>query len=125
MKKISLEVDLENNEGTDSPWWLIIDPKQNFDVNERGVHSIAGMITGPFFSRFSAQSHLDSRRHAFSKNAKVYCHSGYYSFEYKNALQLPDIKVDNSIPSGEVRIVNPTTKEVLGRITNVGKKNGN
>lgn len=83
--QIKINVDLDNPEGTESPWWIIIDPRQNFYVNEDGLHNIASMITGPFFSREKAQSHLDLRRYAFSKNAKVYCHSGYWSNEYKNA----------------------------------------
>jgi len=87
--EIKINVDTENNEGTESPWWLIIDPKQNFNVSNQGLHNIAGMITGPFFSRSSAQAHLDGRRYNFSANAKVFCHSGYWSYEYKNALRRP------------------------------------
>ena len=83
--EITVDVDLENNEGTDSPWWIIIDPKQNFHTSSEGLYNIAYMITGPFFSRKKAQAHLTARRYAFSKNAKVYCHSGYWSNEYKNA----------------------------------------
>ena len=76
MHKITLEVDLENNEGTDSPWWMIID---------NGAHAIASMIDGPFFSRKEAQEYLDSRRYAYSENAIVYCASGYRSQKYKKA----------------------------------------
>ncbi len=83
--KVTIDVDLDNPEATESPWWSIIDPTQNFYVNEEGVHMVANMITGPFFSRKKAQNHLSVRRYAFSKNAKVYCHSGYWSNEYKNA----------------------------------------
>lgn len=87
MVKITIDVDIENNEGTDSPWWIIIDPKQNFNTNERGVYSIAGMITGPFFSRVKAQAFLERTRYNFSQHAKVYCHSGCYSQEYRNAIK--------------------------------------
>lgn len=83
--KIELEVS-EDNEGTESPWWTIINPRQNLETKrEQALYNIAGMITGPFFSRKSAQEFLDLTRYNFSKNAKVYCHSGYYSEEYKNA----------------------------------------
>ena|SRR3989338_2920217 len=76
------------HEGNDSPWWLIIDPRQNFyTCQEHGVHNIANMITGPFFSRESAQAHLTARRYAFGKNACVFAHSGYYSNEYKEAIR--------------------------------------
>lgn len=76
------------HEGNDSPWWLIINPRQNFQTcQDRGVHNIANMITGPFFSRESAQEHLDSRRYAFGKNACVFAHSGYYAHEYKEAIR--------------------------------------
>ncbi len=85
MVKITVTVDLENNESTESPYWLIIDPRQNFKVDCRGIHNIASMVTGPFFSRADAETHLKARRYAFSKNAKVFCHSGYRSMKYKKA----------------------------------------
>jgi hypothetical protein len=81
--KIEIEVSNEN-EGTESPYWLILDPDQNMFCD---IHQLAAQITGPFFSRESAQQHLTNRRYAFSKRAKVYCHSGYWSNEYKNALR--------------------------------------
>ena len=84
--KIELEIS-EKNEGTSDPWWIIIDPKQNFNTDDNGLYAIAGMITGPFFSRESAQEFLDRTRYNFSKNAHVYCHSGYYSDEYKEAIR--------------------------------------
>jgi hypothetical protein len=84
MAKIELEVS-SLNEGTESPWWIIIDPKQNFSTGDRGLYAIAGMITGPFFSREEAQDFLDRTSYNFSKNAKVYCHSGYPSKQYKEA----------------------------------------
>lgn len=67
-------------EGTESPYWLILDPKQNMSCD---IHNLASQITGPFFSRKDAEGHLTSRRYAFSKRAKVYCHSGYWSLKYK------------------------------------------
>lgn len=78
--KIEIEVS-DKNEGTDSPYWVIIDPKQNMSAD---ADCVASMITGVFFSRESAQKHLDGRRYAFSKRAVVYCLSGYWSREYKN-----------------------------------------
>jgi len=70
------------NEFTSCPFWIIIDPKQNFTVDEDGIHRIAGMITGIWFSREAAQIFLDRTRYNFSKNAKVYCHSGVYSDDW-------------------------------------------
>lgn len=83
MSKIELEIS-DLNEGTDSPYWIIIDPKQSLRCDP---HDIAGMITGPFFSREDAQTHLNSRAYHFSKRAVVYCHSGYWSHQYRQAIK--------------------------------------
>ncbi len=98
--KIKLDIDLENNEGTDSPYWLIIDPRwlPKSEVKndpEQAVHSVAGMITGPFFSRKEAEMHLQGRHYAFGKDAKVYCCSGYWSYQYKTACRDARIKQVN------------------------------
>jgi hypothetical protein len=79
--RITIEVS-EENECTRAPWWMIINPKQNMRTGSDGVHAIASMITGPFFSRGSAQSYLDSRRHNFGKGATVYCASGHANDDY-------------------------------------------
>lgn len=81
--KITLEVSLDN-EGTSAPWWLILDPKQNMGCN---LMAAAMQITGPFFSRESAQKVLDRSRHHYSKRAVVWCHSGCYTNEYAAAYQ--------------------------------------
>lgn len=81
--RIELEVSNEN-EGTDAPYWLILDPRQNIRCS---IDALAGMITGPFFSREEAQSHLTARSYNFSHRARVYCHSGYYSTQYKTAIR--------------------------------------
>lgn len=91
--KIELEVSTDN-EGTDSPWWLILDPRQNMRADP---HQLAGMITGPFFSRSDAEGFLKATRYNFSKNAIVYCHSGFYSRKYKEAIRA----ANNPAPSGE------------------------
>jgi hypothetical protein len=94
-----------DNEGTDSPYWLIIDPSAISDslrfskeddptgwytadldddfVIERIESMIVHCITGPFFSRKDAEDHLKARHYGFSKKAYVYCHSGYWSRKYK------------------------------------------
>ena len=77
----------ENNEGTSAPYWIIIDPKQNFETGNQGLHNIAFMISGVFFSRETAEAYLQARRHAFSKNAGVYCHSGRHSLEWVEAVK--------------------------------------
>ena len=74
----------EKNEGTSYPFWIIIDPKQNFNTGIQGLHNIAGMITGVWLSREAAQSYLDGHRYNFGPNAKVYCHSGCYSSDWIN-----------------------------------------
>jgi hypothetical protein len=82
--KITLEVST-HTEATASPWWLIIDPKQNFETGNQGVHNICSMITGPFFSREEAEESLAQRRHHYSKNAVVFCDSGCYTKQYDRA----------------------------------------
>lgn len=77
----------EENEGTESPWWMIIKPQQNFSKGEQGICNIAGMITGPFFSREEAEDELKNRRYDYGQNAVVWCASGYNSWQYKNALR--------------------------------------
>ena len=72
----------EKNEGTAYPFWIIIDPSQNFETDSHGIHRIAGMITGVWFSREAAQEFLDKTRYNFSEKARVYCHSGYYSQDW-------------------------------------------
>jgi hypothetical protein len=69
----------KDSEFTAYPFWLIINPKQMLKPD---CHTVAGMITGPFFSRESAQNHLETRRYAFGKNAVVYCCSGYWSKDF-------------------------------------------
>ncbi len=71
-----------DNEMTEAPYWLIIDPHK---MTEPSVDEVAGMITGPFFSREDAQAHLEARRHHFSSRACVYCHTGYASQVYATA----------------------------------------
>ena len=70
-----------NNEFTDSPYWLILDPEQNLS---RDIDLLAGQITGPFFSREDAQSFLNKTRYNFSNRAKVYCLSGAKSAKYSD-----------------------------------------
>lgn len=69
-----------DNEANDSPYWLIIDPRQMMSPD---CYTVASMITGPFFSREDATAHLKARRYNFSKRAVVYAHSGYWSHKYK------------------------------------------
>ena len=82
--KITIDVS-DKNEATESPWWMIIDPRQNFGIDDQAIHDIASMITGPFFSRGEAQSFLEATRYNFGKNPRVFCASGYYSKQYKEA----------------------------------------
>jgi hypothetical protein len=71
MSKIS-----KDNEGTSYPFWIIIDPAQNFKVNSDGIYNIANMITGVWFSREKAEAFLNKTRYNFSEHAKVFCASG-------------------------------------------------
>lgn len=82
-REVKIEIS-ELNEGTDTPWWVILDPKQNMRAD---VNVLANMITGPFFSRDAAESHMRNRRYAFGQKATVYCMSGYWSRQYKEAYE--------------------------------------
>lgn len=93
--KIELEIS-EEHESTAAPYWLIIDPKNAPII--RGVREISMMITGPFFSRKSAQDVLDSKHYNFSDEAIVYCKSGYYSREYMDAIQKAEERLKNELP---------------------------
>ena len=105
MNEIAQTLMKANNEGTESPYWLIIDPHSikvslNYSteddpegsycadlddefVVERILNMIPHCITGPYFSRADAEAHLKARHYEFSKDAYVYCHSGYWSQKYK------------------------------------------
>jgi len=101
MEEIINTLKSADNEGTESPYWLIIDPSAVTDflswrdgretiyasLDKENIARIADQIpnciTGPYFSRSDAESHLKARRYAFSKKAYVYCHSGYWSHKYK------------------------------------------
>ena len=73
----------KKHENNRYPFWVIINPRQNFEVGVQGVHNIAGMITGIWFSREEATSFLKAKRHNFSKHAVVYCMSGCYSSDWE------------------------------------------
>ena len=91
MKKITLMVS-EKVEATSSPWWSIIDPRQNFRTDNQALHDISSMITGPFFSRKEAEDYLKATRYNFGKNAKVFCHSGHHSKRYHDAYTKPKLR---------------------------------
>lgn len=81
--KIELEVS-EENEGTSYPYWVILDPRQ---MMQPDVHMLASMITGPFMSRREAENELSyGTPSRYSRRAKVYCHTGYYSDQYRDAI---------------------------------------
>lgn len=79
--KIEIEVSLDN-ECTADPWWFILDPKQNMGCD---LMTAAMQITGPFFSRASAERAMKNMRHHFGPRAAVWCHSGCYSNDYSEA----------------------------------------
>lgn len=80
MLKISLEVS-EDNECTSTPWWIIIDPRQNMGLD---IHVAAQGVAGPFFSREEAEETLKRTQYNYSREAAVYCKSGYYTKQYKD-----------------------------------------
>lgn len=96
--RITLQVS-NKNECTESPWWVLIDPSQIKSllegVAEHGevpdidhiTNTIAFSIEGPFFSREEGQQYLKARHYAYSKNAVIWCASGYRANQYKQALR--------------------------------------
>ena len=82
--KIEIEVS-ERCEATRAPYWLTISPRQNFETNERGLHNIASMITGPFFSRMEADRIVESQPHRFGSTSYVFCCSGHNTIQYAKA----------------------------------------
>ena len=85
--KIEIEVS-EECECTRSPWWMIIDTRQNFRTDREASHNISAMITGPFFSREEAELVLDRRRYNFGKGAVVFCASGVDTIQYARKVNL-------------------------------------
>jgi hypothetical protein len=82
--KVEIELS-DNNEGTSYPYWLIIDPRQMLQLD---VHVVASMITGPFMGRDEANDELlrGVRSNRYSGRARVFCHTGYYSGRYRDAI---------------------------------------
>jgi len=79
-----LNIPKVDNDATAFPFWLIIIPKQ---IMKKDIDALAYCIVGLFFSRESAQQHLDARRYEYGDDARVYCHSGHYSNEYKQLVK--------------------------------------
>ena len=70
----------EQSDYTADPFWLIIMSRQ---IMRKDPEAIAHCIAhGVWFSRDSAQKHLDSRRYEYGNDAIVYGISGCYSHEY-------------------------------------------
>lgn len=134
--KIVLEVS-EDNEATDSPWWVLIDPKTIQQIME-GVAEhgelpstdyilgvIACSIEGPYLSRKEAEDYLQSRHYAYSNDAKVWCASGYRADQYKQAIRRSrDLnKALNTIKGEKVEEQNcintdtPEMKEITSRFS--------
>lgn len=62
-----------DNECTAAPWWAIVSNSMRGHV----LHA------GPWFSRQTAQSHLEGHRHRYPTKAFVFCFSGQMSEHYQ------------------------------------------
>lgn len=83
--KLGIEIELsDDNEATESPWWAVVDPRQNMRAD---LAVAAGQITGPFFDRVEAEAYLKRRRYEYGKHAAVWGFSGYWSDKYKEAIR--------------------------------------
>jgi hypothetical protein len=104
LEKIVERLGESNFEGTASPYWLIIDPRQNMRCS---IDEAASQITGPFFSRESATHFLDNTRYRFSNKAKVYCHSAHDSYLYDQLCRaISDEKEKNEVQSPKSKAIN-------------------
>lgn len=80
--KITIDVS-EKNEGTNAPWWIIIDTMGITKIEN--FQNITPMISGPFFSREHAENYLKNNKHNYSDDAIVYCKSGFHNHKYVSA----------------------------------------
>jgi len=80
---MTIQIDVsEKNEATAYPWWAILNPR----MGGMSAHNISSTITGPFFSRESAEEYLQAKSHRFSPKAEVWCLSGHESRHYRAAI---------------------------------------
>lgn len=78
---------IPNAEATEHPWWAILDTTD--PIRKGAIHQLANAVTGPFFSRESAQQALDNARHRYGDKAEVYCFSGYRSPDWRALCEEP------------------------------------
>lgn len=103
---MKIEVDVTgDNEATAYPWWAIVDPAQNMRAD---LAHAAGQITGPFFSRAEAEGFLKATRYNFGKRAKVWCFSGTYSHQYREAFRAAEAKERAKEPPKECEVCGTT-----------------
>lgn len=84
MKKVTINLS-DNREGTNAPFWVIIDPHQMMRANAQEV--ALNMIRGVWFSRESAEEHFRECRYRYGERAQVWCLSGYASDEWCQAIK--------------------------------------
>lgn len=78
-------------ECTEHPWWFIAEP-----ARDRSAESVAQAITGPYFSRESAEHELKTRAYAYSRKAIVWCASGHRSPDWQVFCEEPTSDADKS-----------------------------
>ena len=77
----------DQNDATTFPFWGI--------AIKAGFHGYVMISNGFWFSRKSAQDHLEAKRHRYPKTAVVYCFSGHDSWHVKElyAMANSELKV--------------------------------
>jgi hypothetical protein len=101
--KIEIEIS-GDNEATDSPWWMIVDPTQNMRMD---LATAAFQITGPTRSSKEAEDQLSTTHYNYSRRAKVWCASGYHSRQYKLACRKAEAEgkvIVNPLATGTERL---------------------
>lgn len=73
-----------HNDFTSYPWWAVVDPRPGIVRRDEAVSQYALAITGPFFSRASANEYLAAHRYRHGTLAAVWCFSGHASHDYRS-----------------------------------------
>ena len=91
---LSAAIDPERCEATAFPFWMIIDPRRvRMSPVDQRINEIASAVTGPFFSRESAEEFLFNTHYNFSTHATVYCMSGHNSHDWRDLLHIAKAEV--------------------------------
>lgn len=88
---LAAPLDPSKREAAAFPWWFIFDPAliagKCMSFKLAGSNGVS-CVTGPFFSRESAEEAMRARHYEYSIHAFVYCPTGHRSPDYRALLEL-------------------------------------